>query len=116
MRRTALWVHPLGESGGSRLLRAEVVPSEPIRFHHDSGSRANDFVGASNLQFWPETWDGSDLFSPEGSRLVIVTQAVCDALVKAKVTNARMKRITEVEMLTGPWETGQAAEATPDGA
>jgi hypothetical protein len=55
-------------------------------------------------RFWPETWDGSDLFSPEGTMLVLGVQEVRDALVEAKVTNVESRRITEIETLAGPWE------------
>jgi hypothetical protein len=52
------------------------------------------------LRFWPETWDGSDLFCPDdGSAWTLFTQEVRDALVAAKVTGVDLDRITEIEQL-----------------
>jgi Immunity protein family (Imm11) len=51
------------------------------------------------LRFWQETWDGSDIFSPEGTAWVLVAQTVRDALIKAKVRNISLTRITEIEQL-----------------
>jgi hypothetical protein len=51
------------------------------------------------LRFAPETWDDSDVFSPEGTAWVLVTEAVRDALMKAKVRNMSLTRITEIEQL-----------------
>jgi hypothetical protein len=51
------------------------------------------------IRFWPETWDGSDLFIPEGRGWVLVTQEVHDALSAAKITGIELDRITEIELL-----------------
>jgi hypothetical protein len=51
------------------------------------------------IRFWPDTWDGSDVFAPEESTWMLVTQPVRDALAAAKLTNVELKRITEIEML-----------------
>lgn len=52
------------------------------------------------LRFWPDTWDGSDVFCPDdGSALTLLTQEVCDALVAAKITGIDLDRITEIEQL-----------------
>ncbi len=56
------------------------------------------------IHFWPETWDGSDLFSPEGTTLAVVVQRVRDVLEDASVTNVQFERLTEAEQLAGPWE------------
>jgi hypothetical protein len=50
------------------------------------------------IRFDPETWDGNDVFMPEGTAWKIVTQPVRDALLASKVTNIRLQRITEIEM------------------
>jgi hypothetical protein len=174
--RGAFRVHPLGEIPEPLdVLRAEVTLSEPIRFHHNQGTRLYDFVGSTlflqlvserfiqvladndfsgwttykveiydddgrrvpgyrglavtgrcgpidadlspvmpvpppvpegatlphriGIRFHPETWDGSEIFIPEGTGWVIVTQPVRDALTKAKITNITLTRITEIEML-----------------
>jgi hypothetical protein len=176
-KRGAFRVHALGEIPDPfALARAEVVPKEPLRFHHDEGRRLYDFVGTTHavldlvsdrfvavlrdsgfsgwatykveiydeagqlvpgyhglaatgscgpiddslspvmpvpppvpegetlphrigLRFHPETWDGSDVFIPAGTAHLMVTDSVQKALVKAKLTNIRLDRITEVEML-----------------
>ena len=54
------------------------------------------------IRFWPETWDGSDVFVPEASGFVFVTERVRDALTRAKAKNVEFKRITEVEQLVAP--------------
>jgi len=51
------------------------------------------------IRFWPETWDGSDLFMPEGRGWVLVTQEVRDALTAAKITGIDLDRISEIELL-----------------
>lgn len=43
--------------------------------------------GSRGVYFDPATWDGSDIFSPEGTGLVIVTQRVKDALEHAGMEN-----------------------------
>ncbi len=176
-KRGAFRVHSLGEIlDPLALKRAEVSPSEPIRFHHDEGTRLYDLIGTTDavldlvsdrfvavlsdndfsgwrtyeieiyddagrsvpgyhglsatgscgpiddalspvmpvappipqgetlphrlgLRFHPETWDGSDVFVPVGTAHLMMTEPVRDALAKAKVTNVRLDRITEVEML-----------------
>jgi hypothetical protein len=55
------------------------------------------------LRFWPETWDGSDVFAPQdGSAWTLMTERARDALVAAKVTNVQFERITEIEQLVIP--------------
>jgi len=170
-------VHALGDLPGGdplALTRAEVEPEEPVRFHHNEGSRIKDHIGTTwatlhlvsdrfisvldafsgwrmypvdvyakdgdlirgyhglavtgrsgeidddlspvmvlpphtpggeamphriGVRFWPETWDGSDVFSPEGTGFVLVTQEVRDALTAATITGIELHRITEVELL-----------------
>ena len=52
------------------------------------------------LYFDPRTWDGSDLFLPEGWASIFVTEAVKKALEKAKITNVMFTRLTEAENLS----------------
>jgi hypothetical protein len=43
-------VHSLGELPGRdplSLTRAEVEPEQPVRFHHDEGSRIKDHIGTT---------------------------------------------------------------------
>jgi hypothetical protein len=170
-------VHSLGALPGGdplALTRGEVEPKEPVRFHHDEGSRVKDHIGTTwallhlvsdrfiraldgfsgwrtypvevydtggdliagyqglavsgrcgpiddelspvmvlpppvpqgaamphriGIRFWPETWDGSDVFMPENTGWVLVTQEVRDALTAAKITGIELDRITEIELL-----------------
>lgn len=59
------------------------------------GGAAED--GRRGLYFHPETWDGSDVFVPEGSGYVIVTEAVADAMRAAEVTNIDLEVLSGVE-------------------
>jgi hypothetical protein len=49
------------------------------------------------LYFDPSTWDGSDFVLPEGTGFIIVTARVKEAIERAKVSNVRLERLTEVE-------------------
>lgn len=49
------------------------------------------------MRFVADEWDGSDVFVPEGTAAVVVTQAAKKALVKAKVTNAWFQLLDEWE-------------------
>lgn len=51
------------------------------------------------LYFDLSTWDGSDLFMPEGTGFIFVTEPAKSALEKAKLTNLHFTRLTEVERL-----------------
>lgn len=50
------------------------------------------------LYFRPESWDGSDIFSPAGTSFIFVVQKVRDALARAGLRNFGSKRATEHEM------------------
>ncbi len=43
-----------------------------------------------------ETWDGSDLFPPEGTAHVLMTEPVRDALLELGVTNIALERTSEI--------------------
>ena len=49
------------------------------------------------VYFDPATWDGSDIFLPEGTSHTFVTEAVKEALEQAKITNVCFTRLTEAE-------------------
>ena len=71
----------------------------PIRRRRQTdkgGSTERVWVG---LHFDPATWDGSDLFVPQGSGFVIVTKPVRDCLVEAKVTNVDLENCAEIERM-----------------
>ncbi len=51
------------------------------------------------LYFDLSTWDGSDLFMPEGTGFIFVTEPAKSALEKAKITNKHLTRHTEDELL-----------------
>ena len=49
------------------------------------------------LYFDSATWDGSDVFVPEGTGLTVVTEAVKVALQHNKITNVEFCQLTEAE-------------------
>jgi hypothetical protein len=51
------------------------------------------------MYFEPETWDGADIFMPEGEHYwwIFVTERVCLALQGAKIRNASLTRLDCVE-------------------
>ena len=56
------------------------------------------------LRFSPETWDGSDVFSPEGTTFVFINGSVRNTLVKTRIGNIRLQRLTEFAQLVIPAE------------
>jgi hypothetical protein len=54
-------------------------------------TRRVDLTGTTHAArgryFDPETWDGSDIFSPEGTAHLIVTESAKLALEEARATN-----------------------------
>lgn len=46
-----------------------------------------------------ESWDGSDMFRPEGTRMTIVTRRVKEVIEGIKATNIAFKPILEIERL-----------------
>jgi hypothetical protein len=54
--------------------------------------------GWRGIYFDPDSWDGSDLFSPEGTASFIVTADVKRALEAIGATNFNFTRLTEFEM------------------
>ena len=183
--RGSFRAHLLGELDHEweDITRGEIVPVEPVRFHHDQGGRLQDLIGTTEgtltlvsarlvevlatngfsgwstypielydehggaisgyhgfaatgrsgpidpslspvmpvpppvpegetlphrigWRFAPETWDGSDVFSPDGSAAIVVSRSVRDALLRAKVRNVDLTRITEIETLVLDDEDG----------
>ena len=88
--------HGLAVSGRSGPIDEDLSPVAVVPPPVPRGAALPHRIG---LRFWPHTWDGSDVFSPDRSAFMFVTQRVRDALVKAKVTNVDLRRITEVEQL-----------------
>ena len=44
-----------------------------------------------------DDWDGSDFFSPQGNLGIVVTKRIADQLKAAKISNLRLKNLTEIE-------------------
>ncbi|MCH8806244.1 MAG: hypothetical protein IH986_09175 [Planctomycetes bacterium] len=65
------------------------------------GRRSRKWFGA---YFDEKTWDGSDLFVPEGTAMTVVTDAVKQALLRAKITNVEFEPLTEHNNTTIPAE------------
>jgi hypothetical protein len=57
----------------------------------DSGRIVADYEPHKSLFFDPATWDGSDIFSPFGSRLTLVTEPVAKVLKKKRLTNMELE-------------------------
>ncbi len=51
------------------------------------------------LYFDLSTWDGRDLFMPEGTGYIFITEAVKSALEEAKLSNLHFDKLTDVERL-----------------
>lgn len=51
------------------------------------------------MYFDPETWDGSDIFIPEGTSAVCVVERVKQALERRKLMNISFKPLTEYQMM-----------------
>ena len=56
------------------------------------------FPRLKGLYFDPATWDGSDIFLPEGTRFKFAVEPVKRALVRAKVKNIVFTRLDEIEL------------------
>ena len=59
----------------------------------------NEVPGLRGLLFDPASWDGSDVFTPETTTFVMVTDAVREALEAVSPTNLHLERITEIERM-----------------
>ena len=51
------------------------------------------------LYFDINTWDKSDIFTPEGTMFSFVTRNLMEILVKEKVTNIKFEKITDIEVI-----------------
>lgn len=58
----------------------------------------------SGFFFDEKEWDGSDLFRVKDSSFMIVKETVNDNLIRAKVTNVNLIRLTEVELSTNVFD------------
>jgi hypothetical protein len=75
-------------------------------FYVPGGGAADMLRG---VYFGLDAWDGSDIFTAEGTVFTFVTQKVRDLLLKNNITNVLLKRVTEIEILAP-----QSKEITPD--
>lgn len=69
--------------------REETIPPK--------SSKGKPRTALMGLYFDPESWDGSDIFSPEETGFIFVTKKVKQALEEAKVINIDFTPITEIE-------------------
>jgi hypothetical protein len=56
-------------------------------------------AGTRGWCFEPETWDGSDVFTPEGSAAFCVTEPVADVLRVSELTGLRLERMSDIQMI-----------------
>jgi hypothetical protein len=74
-------------------------PGFPRAGSGSPGAHGPAIMTTRGLHFDPNTWDGADIFVPEGAGWIIVVERVRDALKAAKVTNIDLPRVTEVEQV-----------------
>jgi hypothetical protein len=55
--------------------------------------------GLRGICFAPESWDGSDIFTPDGMASSFVVRRVKDLLEEAAVTNVAFQRLSEIERI-----------------
>jgi hypothetical protein len=87
----------------------------PVRVWNRSGMALNGYAGLSitgrcgpllsarpspyeysSLYYDPGTWDGSDLFAPEGTSFVFAVPSVANAMRAYRLTNVRLRIASEV--------------------
>lgn len=78
---------PIDDSLSEQIVLPAPVPTGRTR----SGLRGRYFA--------PETWDGSDVFVPQDSGWVFVTEPVASALREAEVTNIGLEVLSTMERL-----------------
>jgi Immunity protein family (Imm11) len=71
----------------------ELSPIEVLPPPVPGGEAMPHYMG---LRFRPETWDGSDCFSPEGTGFIFVSETLRDALVEAKISNLDLRSLSDV--------------------
>jgi hypothetical protein len=71
-------------------LSEEVVLPPPV-----PGGRSRR--GLRGICFAPDSWDGSDVFTPDGTAFSFVVRRVKDVLEEAAVTNVAFHRLSEVD-------------------
>lgn len=82
-----------GRCGPLDATRSQEAIRPPISPH------GNAYPVREGLYFEESSWDGSDIFRPEGTGFVICTDAVRRCLTKSKMKNLRFEPLTEFEML-----------------
>jgi hypothetical protein len=61
------------------------------------GPSGRPMPGLRGICWQPDTWDGSDIFAPEGSARICVVEDVKVALEHAGVTNVEFRQLSDVE-------------------
>ena len=79
---------PILDEKSNQMLMPPKVPS------------ATSYYAYVGLYFDPNTWDGSDIFCPEGSYHIFVTEKVKNLIEQAGITNVLFGKITEIENLS----------------
>jgi len=67
-----------------------------LKQYTPTGRPAETYKG---LYFGLDTWDGSDIFSPEGTLYTFISEDVKNILESNEVSNISFERITEIETL-----------------
>lgn len=80
-----------GRAGPIDNTRSERVWRGP---YFPGGPKVEQYVG---LYFQYDRWDGSDIFLPEGSGWIVVTERVKDVLDSLDIPNIKLVRLTTLE-------------------
>ena len=91
-----LGYHGLSVTGRAGPLDSSL--SEPWMFPAPT-PQGKPHKGLKGLYFQPETWDGSDIFCPEGTAYKVVTERVKKAIEQNEITNVYFRPLTEIENL-----------------
>jgi hypothetical protein len=79
----------LGRAGAIDRTRAQIVIDPPATEH------GRPTYVERGLYFEPTTWDGSDMFLPQGTSVVCVTDRAKGAIQRRRLTNIFFTRLTD---------------------
>ena len=78
-----------GRCGILDFSKSEKVMMPPL------GPKGKSIEGLKGLYFEPDSWDGADIFTPEGTKLIFVKEKVKKLFEENSITNITFKKITE---------------------
>lgn len=87
--------HGLSITGRAGPVQSELASDVIFRPFPGSAPAA----GKRGWCFEPETWDGSDVFTPDGHAALCVTEPVAEVLRASALTGLRTARMSDIEMI-----------------